>query len=179
VKTTAEFQQLTESLGEILARAGIIDTAAAPILAALARSFTAQWATYWKVDADARILRALATWTDDPTRFERLLHDTETRTLALSEGAAGHAWRSGRPICTSDLINDMCLPRSLQAKEAGCISGIWLPVRAKETTFGVIELLGTDFWPNNQQFLDQLVTLGNFIGRMLPECRSKTEKPAQ
>jgi hypothetical protein len=171
MKTKADLQRLTEALREILERVHDIDTAGCPVLAALARAFAVQWATYWKVDVDARKLHALATWTENPRRLERLLRDTKTRTLALSEGAPGHVWRSGRPLCTSDLIRDMCLPRSLNAQEAGCTTGIWFPVQANETTLGVIELLGKDSWPDTQQFLDQLVTIGNFIGMMLRECR--------
>jgi hypothetical protein len=169
MKTKAEFQQLMESLSQILGSVPDIDTANTTVLATLARSFECQWAAYWKVDAGDRMLHAVETWCDDSTALQRLLRDTETRALSLSEGTPGHVWYSGRPVCTNDLIRDMSLPRSLLAKEAGCVSGIWFPIRANQRTYGVIELLGKHPWPNNQQFLDHVATLGDFIGRILPE----------
>jgi GAF domain len=168
--TEAALQHLSESLSQISECTHEIDTNAA-MLGTLARYFGAKWATFWKVDSHARTLRTSTTWCEEPALFKSLLRDAATRVLALREGAAGHVWHSGNPISTSDLIRDMCLPRSLYANHAGCTSGIWFPIRANATTYGVIELLGKRSWPNNQQFLDLLAALGDLIGKSLPPCR--------
>jgi hypothetical protein len=166
---SSQFQRLRKPLAEAMESSKDIDSAAPALLEIFARSFHCQWATYWKVDSDQLVLRAIATWCEDPTALAHLLLDTKTRALAMSEGAAGHVWRSGKPICTSDLIRDMCLPRSLEAKSGDLSGGIWFPVRAQQVTHGIIELLGRHSWPNDEQFLDQLVIIGGFIGEMLPE----------
>lgn len=165
------FQQLTTLLRKVLESSKDIDSAAPAILEVVANRFESAWATYWKVDFERRVLRAIAMWNDNPTALSPLVVDTQTRVLTLSEGAAGQVWKSGKPICTSDLIRDMCLPRSLRAKNAALSGGIWFPVRADQTTYGVIELLGKQPWPNNPQLIDELVSIGDFIGAMLPERR--------
>jgi hypothetical protein len=168
MKTTEELRQVTQSLNGILGPAVNIEAVARVAIAASAESFGCHWATYWKVDADALILRAIATWSEDAAPLAPLRRDTETRALTLSEGVAGHVWRSGKPVCTNDLARDMCLPRSLDARSAGCISGIWIPIRVNDTTYGVIELLGKHAWANTPAFIEQLATLGDSIGRMIP-----------
>jgi len=170
----SQFQRLTKLLTEAMESSKDIDSAAPALLEVIAKSFHCQWATYWKVDSDRRVLRAIATWTENSAVLTPLLLDTQTRALTLSEGAAGQVWRSGKPICTSDLVRDMCLPRSLDAKSAGLSGGIWFPVRADQVTYGIIELLGKQSWPNDQQFLDQLLIIGEFIGEMLPERRKNS-----
>ena len=165
----SQFQRLTKLLTEAMESSEDVDSVAPVLLEVIAKSFHCQWATYWKVDSDQRALRVSANWSENPKAVARLLLDTQTRVLTLSEGAAGHVWKSGKPVCTSDLIRDMCLPRSLDAKSAGLSGGIWFPVRAEQVTHGIIELLGKHSWPHDEQFLDQLVIIGGFIGEMLSE----------
>ena len=168
MKTEAlQFQALTRGLKEVLKSAKDIEANAPAVLELLAKCFECHWATYWKVDSDQQVLRAIETWSESRVSLKPLLRDTESRALTLSEGAAGRVWKSGQPLCTSDLVRDMRLPRSLYAKSAGLSGGIWFPIRAKQTTYGVIELLGKHCWPIHQQFLDRLMVLGELIGEML------------
>jgi hypothetical protein len=173
-KESSEMHDLTKLLKQALKSSEDINSGAPAVLEMVAKWFRSQWAAYWKVDSDAGVLRAIATWSEDPAALEPLLRDTQTRTLTLSEGAAGQVWRSGKPICTSDLIRDMCLPRSLDAQIAGLSGGIWFPIRADQVTYGVIELLGKHSWPSDEQFLDQLVFLGKLIAALLPERRKNS-----
>jgi hypothetical protein len=170
-KESLPFQRLTRLVKDVLRSSKDIESAAPSLLEVLAKWFDCQWAAYWMVNSDLRVLRAIATWTENPLPLKRLVRDTETRALSLSEGTAGQVWRSGQPFCTSDLIRDMCLPRSLDAEAAGLCGGIWFPIRAKQTTHGVIELLGRHSWTDDQPFLDQLMTLGELIGERLPDGR--------
>lgn len=164
-----QFEPLAKTLEKILVPSKDIASAAPALLEAVAKCIEGEWAAYWKVDPDRHELRVIATWSRNPVPPEPLFRDAERRTLTVSEGAAGRVWNSGRPLCTSDLIRDMRLPRSLYAKAAGFSGGIWFPIRANRTIYGIIESLGHHPWPSEQLFLDQLVTLGETIGEMLPE----------
>jgi hypothetical protein len=172
MKTRAEFEQLTESVGQILEAASDTNSAVAALLPAMAKSFDGQWASYWKVNPEAQVVRAIATWSEEAGPFQALLRDTEARAFTAGEGAVGRVWRSGKPISSNDLVGIMCLPRSLHATKSGCTSGMWISIRTDQTTCGVLELLGKHSWPDNHQFLEQLRALGASIGRRLPENRT-------
>jgi hypothetical protein len=66
-----------------------------------------------------------------------------------------------------NLAMEMCLPRSLEAKEAGLRVGIWIPVRGKKSMLGVMELLGMHYWTNTDAFLHELEKIGIAIGQAL------------
>ena len=169
--STLQFQHLLRLLESTLESASPADPAPPGLLETLAQWFDCQWATYWKVDSRDLVLRAAATWSEEAIPTDSLLKDTTSRTLALGEGTAGQVWRSGIPVCTSDLIQDMCLPRSLDARAAGLAGGIWFPIRTGGETFAVVELLGKHYWKTNPRLIDQLRLLGESIGRSLQELK--------
>ncbi len=108
----------------------------------LCQWFHCEWGIFWKVDSGETSLNPVVNWRDPSLRADRLLADTKRRRLHIDEGNAGIAWRTGKPICVDNLVLGMCLPRSIDAQEAGLRGGIWIPVRRKKAMLGVIELLG-------------------------------------
>jgi hypothetical protein len=134
------------------------------LLELLCRQFDSAWGAFWQADETSRVLRSVAVWNTETVNLDKLRRDTEDRNLCLSEGNAGQVWRSGKPICTSNLVREMCLPRSLDATEAGLKAGIWFPIKTEETTFGVIELLRKHPWRSDDSFLRELTLLGWELG---------------
>ncbi len=63
------------------------------------------------------------------------------RALASNQGNAGQAWRTRKPIWTTNLVLDMCLPHSLGVSEAELRGGVWFAVKTDTAIYGVIELL--------------------------------------
>lgn len=146
-----------------------------PRLVALARAAGCNWGTYWKVDAVRRVLTPSGHWNDGQLHADRLKVNTLSRSLTPSEGTAGHVWRSGKPVWTANLIADMCLPRSLEASEAGLHGGLWFAVKTADSVYGVVELLGTGVPHPTQSDLDALELIGARLGCAIGERR--TEKP--
>ena len=127
-----------------------------------------EWGTYWEVDAAARSLRATATWNTpglSPEKIDRLATDTRSRSLSLSEGNAGLVWRTKKPLWTIDLVTDMCLPRSLEARALSLRGGIWFAVKTETTVYGVIELLGRDVPEPSDELLAGIELLGIRLGQ--------------
>ena len=162
-----QFAHLTRLAKQKVKSSSRMESVASELIEFLAGWFQCQWGTYWQVDPRDRVLRALATWSEDSLPIQKLSYDTKSRALTMSEGTAGHVWRTGIPVCASDLVLEMCLPRSLDAREAGLVGGIWFPIRAGGTTYGVIELLGRHYWVNDQRLIDQLTLLGQELGEVL------------
>jgi hypothetical protein len=133
-----QFGQLTKLAVEIVEKGSTPEFRAKELVEFLCRWFDCKWGTYWQVDAKRQALHAIATWNKATIHPDKLRNDTEKRFLSPDEGNAGLVWRSGTPICTSNLISDMCLPRSLDADLVGLKIGIWFPIKTGQITFGVV-----------------------------------------
>lgn len=150
--------------------------AAEQVLEELCRSFNCQWGTYWQVSPELQQLRPFATWSEENLDFVALDRDTKNRTLSLSEGTAGHVWRSKKPVWTLDLTRDMCLPRSLDANQSGLTGGIWFALKTEDTMYGVIELLGQHLVPPTEELILGIESFGIHLGHLLQE-RSIQQHP--
>jgi hypothetical protein len=128
----------------------------------LAEAFSCQWAALWKVDGS--VLRLVYQWQAENLNAGRLNQDSRDRTFYLNEGTAGQVWRSRQVIWSTDIVSDMCLPRSIEATEAGLSGGIWIPVQVQTTVFGVIELLAADLLPSNATRLLAVESLSFALG---------------
>ncbi|MDR6536327.1 hypothetical protein [Variovorax soli] len=133
----------------------------------LAAALDCDWATYWKVDAVTMTLRAAVVWSKPGLQTASLQSNTVARRLSLSEGTAGHVWRSRRSIWTTDLVRDMCLPRSLDARAAGMQGGIWIAVQTDAEVLGVVEMLGTKIPPPSRALLAAADCLGLELATLL------------
>lgn len=141
------------------------------LLQLLGTTLNCEWGTLWIVDGAKHQLCPFATWSVESGEAPLLERHTRSRNLSLSEGNAGHVWRSRKPIWTVDLIRDMCIPRSLDAVAAGLRGGIWFAVQTEGDVYGVIELLGRDVPPPTIELLAGVEILGVRLGEGLRTVR--------
>lgn len=170
-----QFAKLTESAVGILNKVADPKSAAPELIPFLCGWFDCQWGTYWHVDSTKLLLTPAFCWNNELCRADKLRRDTDARSLTLSEGTAGHVWRMGNPVCTENLVRDMCLPRSLDASEAGLWGGIWFPIRNDQATYAIIELLGRHYWNCDERFMGELTRLGAELGGV---CANKSRGSA-
>lgn len=128
-----------------------------------------QWGAYWIVDCKAQHIRPVATWSALGSMTEALERDTRDCTFTLDEGNAGLVWRSGKPMWCTHLVLDMCLPRSLSAKDAGLQAGIWFAVKGGAAVHGVVELLGRALEPKSRERLRAIERIGLQLGTAFEE----------
>lgn len=140
-----------------------------PALCILTVAARCDWGTYWQVDGKARVLTASTHWSRGTARTERLQRETVSKSLTLSEGTAGHVWRSGKPVWTSNLAMDMCLPRSLHAGDAGLHGGIWFAIKTAEVIYGVVEVLGPQVPPASPSDLVRIELFGMRLGVLMSQ----------
>jgi hypothetical protein len=150
----------------------------ADFLRTLAEAFRCEWATYWRVDPALHALRPVRTWNASDVRAQELVMDTVGRTLSLSEGTAGHVWRSRKPVWTVNLMRDMCLPRSLDAGMAGFRGGLWFAVKTDRIVYGVVELLGRDLPKPSDELVVAVEQYGFRLGALLVEQQARAAKQA-
>jgi GAF domain len=137
------------------------------LLEEMALVFKCEWATFWQANLGRGFLYAAVVWTDGHIAAQRLEEDTYRRQLTASEGTAGHVWRTRKPIWTMDIIRDMCLPRSLDAKQAGLRGGVWIPLKTVDVVYGVIELLGHNPLPASEETIMEVEQLAVSLGGLI------------
>jgi len=165
-------QDIPERLARIVRDLEIRPVPITPaVLSQIAELFECQWATLWLVHPDRPLLHPDLVWNLEPSKVWHLTENTTLRTLSLSEGTAGHVWRSRKPIWTTNLARDMCLPRSLNAEEAGLRGGIWFAIQTESVVYGVIELLGIDIPPATPHMLQAVEDFGKAIGSAMEAQR--------
>jgi len=79
--------------------------------------------------------------------------------------------RNRRPIWATDLILEMCLPRSLKASEAGLRAGVWFGVQTDTVIYGVIELLARVLPYRRYETFVAFEQAGFRLGHALEELR--------
>jgi hypothetical protein len=169
-KSAAELDQLWSSMGPI---GDHEDPLSERALERLAKGLNCLWATYWRVDPLQMRLVPTILWQDETVAAELLLRDTKNMQLTLSQGTAGHVWRSQKPICTTNLIQDMCLPRSIDARSAGLQGGIWFAVKTESAVYGVLEFLGPAFEASDEAAA-ALELFGIRLGHAIEKAEQRT-----
>ena len=150
-----------------------IDRSANELLELLVKALGCEWGTFWKVERN--ILRATSTWSAPLVKAPALNADTFNRTLTMSSGTAGHVWRSRKPVWTVDLISDMCLPRSIEARNAGLHGGVWFALKTDQAVYGVVELLGKELPHGTDEVLAAVENLGIRLGRLIEESEGQSK----
>jgi GAF domain-containing protein len=165
----------TFGAAELLIRsAASLGSISEKLLELLGTALDCDWGTFWEVDGSARVLRPVATWSRLGAKVMELEADTRGRALSLSEGTAGHVWRSRKPIWTSNLFRDMCLPRSLDAGFAGLQGGVWFPLKTDDAVYGILEFLGTSLPDAGGDLLTGIEGFGIRIGHEIERTFRKT-----
>ena len=82
---------------EVLRSAKHMEEVGQPVLELLAQAACSERATYWAVDAEAR-LRSMTSWSVLGPNDLMREGEARQRTAWLSQGNAGHVWRSRKPL---------------------------------------------------------------------------------
>jgi len=144
------------------------------LLETLCKTFDCGWGTYWQVNGLA--LSSAAIWSSAGINAQELSIDTRSRSLSLSQGNAGHVWRSRKPIWTTNIALDMCLPRSTEAESADLHGGIWFAVKTDLVVYGVVELLGKNLNPAGEEPLLAIEKMGLKLGKAIFESEKSQNK---
>lgn len=164
---------LSNTCLEILNASQSFDMVSKEILEVLCRGFSCDWGTYWKVDSVEYVLKPFQFWSSNQLHASLLLKDTSNRSLTLSEGNAGHVWRSRTPIWSTDIARDMCIPRSLDAVGVGLTGGLWFALKTENGVYGVIELLGQKFSGSSPETILDIENLGMKLGSYFESDKNK------
>ncbi len=106
-------------------------------LQVVASSLACPWAVFWK--ARENEFKCFAAWHAD-ARARPIASPMPT-----GRPGAVSVWRYAEPRVSRDAAADGCLPRSVQADDAGLRAGVWFAVGPSPAIHGVVELRTRQF----------------------------------
>ncbi len=145
------------------------------ILQAACETLKWDFAAFWRVDPDQKLLYCVETWHPPHLDFSAFENATRQSRLPPGIGLSGRAWSSGNPAWVMDPRLDGDCPRSPFALQYGLNCGFAFPVRTSGEIIGVLELFSREFRPQDVNLLPIFSVLGDQIGQFLERKRVEGE----
>jgi len=169
---TAQF-----AVTRVLADAASLEEAAPGLVQALCEVVGWSFGAVWRIDRrDPDQMRCVGTWTR-PGHAPGFAEATMASRFRLGEGLPGRVWQSGQAVWIEDVTRDANFPRALAAARAGLCGAFALPVvmpkAAGGDLVGVIEALGHEHRPPDDQVLAVMAALGSQVGQFLHRRQSE------
>jgi PAS domain S-box-containing protein len=172
------------AISRSLAEAETVEVALARVLAELG-NLGWQFGVFWLLDSPRKFLRVVATWSADASTAEFEVA-TRALTFARGRGLPGRVWETCQPVWLTDVLDSEHFQRQELARRHGLRSAFAFPVLSFDpklledaaradrtpTVVGVIELLGSQAEPPDEQLLQSAAGLGFQIGAFLDRHRA-------
>jgi GAF domain-containing protein len=150
--------------------ADTVETAVARALDTIREAFGWAYASFWRVDAGANVLRFALESGSVNDRFREV---TLSASFAPGVGLAGRTWRAREPVFVEDIGEVRDCVRAPAARAAGVTSGLCLPVVVDGEVIGTMDFFTTasaavsDISGSRRLMLDAVADLvGQSIGRL-------------
>jgi len=169
-KTGERRRAASQGVGEVLARAPDLGTAASQILRSICTELEWSFAALWLVDTNAQELRCLNAWRTPaiPMSFE-----TATMQLVLPRGVGlpGRVWANGKPFWLPNVVEDSNFPRWSAAQQAGIRAAFGFPILHGTDVLGVIECFNQIETTPDVDLLRTMTAAGYQIGQFMERTR--------
>jgi two-component system sensor histidine kinase/response regulator len=164
------------AVARALAESSSFAEAAPRILRAIGETLEWEYASLWRVDAAAGLLRCVETWQRPGTSLSELEAASRRLALAPGEGLPGRVWATRRPIFVSERdVDDERYPRAAAARGAGMRGAVGAPILLGDEVFGVFDLIRREVAHPDQELLEMLATIGSQIGQFAERKRTEGE----
>jgi PAS domain S-box-containing protein len=170
-QTSQRRRAAAQAVGEVLADAPDVASAAPAILRKVCDTLEWQVGALWLIDGDARRLRCCGLWSNGAvpvTDFVRTTHETD---FQLGIGLPGRVWATDRAAWIEDVPRDGNFPRAAVARAAGIRGAFGFPIRLGGDVLGVIEFFTDRVATPDPELLDTMTTVGNEVGQFVGRKR--------
>jgi GAF domain-containing protein len=133
------------------------------------------YGSYWRLDADARVLRFAVESGDAGPEFRRV---TREASFAEGVGLSGRTWRTRDLVFVEDLGRMTDCVRAPVALQAGVRSGVCFPVVAGGRVVGTTDFFTTVALEPSEQRLDTLRSIGVLVSQALERVAVAEEQAA-
>jgi diguanylate cyclase (GGDEF)-like protein/PAS domain S-box-containing protein len=160
------------AVNHVLAQSNVLAQSKPPteligeLLEALGKSLGWELGAFWRVDAEAGVLRREYVWSN-PASPDREFHElTKDYTFTRGAGLVGRVWERGEPLWLADVAEDPHFQRAELAAEAGLHAAICLPLLSDRGVFGVLEFFCHEFREPD----DELLQLYSQVSQQVRLC---------
>lgn len=157
-------QAIELSVAHVLAGATGLDEALPRLLEGVADALGGALAEAWWPSKDGTHLTCLARHVARPPDETEETTRRWATLLSTEEGEVGRAFRSGRAIWSTDLVDESMFSRRDLARDLRLVSGLAIPVRVGERTVGVLTVFSRRRLVADVGFLRSLEAVGRAIG---------------
>ena len=162
----------SHAVGEVLARASNLDSAAPEILRSICKELDWVFASIWLVDSAGDRLRCIGVWRDStfPAAFE-------TTTLQMDfprgVGLPGRVWADGKAFWVENVVEDPNFPRWPVARQVGVRGAFGFPIRLGSDVLGVVECFNRSVMTPDPDLLETMTAVGYQIGQFIDRKRGE------
>jgi signal transduction histidine kinase/integral membrane sensor domain MASE1 len=177
-KTGEQRRAAVHAVGEVLARAPDLSSAAPAILRAIGLELDWTCAAIWLVDTDDQRLRCLSVWRDAalPLEFETTTMATE---FSRGVGLPGRVWADGQPYWVKNVIEDSNFPRWRVAQRVGIRGAFGFPICVGADVLGVVECFNRAVMSPDEDLLRTMTAVGFQIGQFMERKRVESAVAAE
>jgi PAS domain S-box-containing protein len=161
------------AVGDVLARARDLPTAAPAILRAMCANLEWHVGALWLLDPSDRRLHCAALWSEEGISASAFEKATRNAAFPSTVGLPGRVLATGKPAWIENVVQDANFPRSEAAREAGLHGAFAFPICLGEEVVGVIECFNRIVVPVEPDLLRTMATVGNQIGQFIARKREE------
>ncbi|MCI0438639.1 MAG: PAS domain S-box protein, partial [Chloroflexi bacterium] len=151
------------AVGQALLESTTIAEGIHKCLEALGRTLGWELAAFWKMDETEDLMHCASVWTLPSADLDELKAETIKRIFPPGQGVPRRVWDTTDSVWLEDVRSESEFYRSELAFQHGIHGAMWFLVQGEHGKYGVIELLGRDAKPLD----DEMFQLKNAIGREL------------
>jgi signal transduction histidine kinase/integral membrane sensor domain MASE1 len=161
------------AVGEVLAAAPDLPTAARAVLAGICENLEWQAGGFWFLDPQDRRLRSVAQWSAPgmaAPAFERM---TAEARFPPGVDLPGRVFATGAVAWIDNVVEDTNFPRAAVARDAGLHAAFGFPIRLGGEVLGVIDCFNKTVVPRDEDLLRTMSAVGHQVGQFVARKREE------
>jgi PAS domain S-box-containing protein len=158
----------------ILAESPELQDATVRILRTIGETLGWKVGAMWRLSADGKNLRCLATWHNSNIAPTEFIGNCKERSFERGEGLPGRIWGSLKATWIPDVMKDDNFPRAQMASSVGLHGAFAFPIVSQQRFVGVMEFFSDEIRPPDEALLEMFDGVGKQIGQFMERKRAET-----
>ena len=158
---------LEHAVARDLAGAKEVPGALRAVMRAVCESEGWDAARFFRVDAEAQVLRCEEVWAPGSGPLARFVEESRGTARPPGFGLVAHVWQSGEPVWIADVGEDPRLGSATRVREAGVHGAFLFPVTFEGGVLGVLSVSSSTVQEPDERLMQTMRVIGAQIGQFL------------
>jgi diguanylate cyclase (GGDEF)-like protein/PAS domain S-box-containing protein len=159
--------QLEHAVARYLADAKDVPDALRAVMRAVCESESWDCARFFRVDADADVIRCEEVWTNGDGPLARFAESSRGAARRRGHGLVAHVWQTGQPVWIADVSRDPRLSSLAVVRAAGVHGAFIFPVTFESRVVGVLSISSSTVRRPDERLMQTMRVIGAQIGQFL------------